>query len=215
MRPFRIALAVLAVGAAPLLRAETWRLDPVHTQIRFAVDHLGFSRSMGLLAIREGVLEFDPQDWHSAHVDVRIDLSSLHLGDTKWQDAVKSWQFLHVTRWPEARFTSTRVEPVDARHATVHGTLLLHGIRQPVQLAVTMNRVGNDPYSFKRTAGFAATATIRRRDFGMDKLLSAVGDEVQLDIAVEAQRVRRAAPLGEAATTDTPDTEEDNDVPAQ
>lgn len=211
----RPALAGLLALAALPAAAESWRLDPVHTQIRFGVDHLRFSRSMGLLTIREGALEFDPADWSRAHVEVRIDLASLYLGDAKWQDAVKSWQFLHVTRWPEARFTSTRVEPLDDRHATVHGTLQLHGVVQPVQLDVTLNHVGNDPYSFKHTAGFAATARFRRSVFGMDKLLSAVGDEVQLDIAVEAQRVRRATPLGAAPNTDPPDTEENADGPAQ
>ena len=57
-------------------------------------------------------------------------------------------------------------------------------------LDVTRNRVGRHSFSLKYVAGFSATATIRRADFGMTRLLPAVGDEVQLRLEVEGLRER-------------------------
>ena len=204
----RLSCFVLCLVLAAPARAEHWRLDPVHTQIRFAVDHLGFSRSMGLVSIASGELEFDPQRWAEARVDVRIALDTLFLGDAKWAETVKSWQFLHVKDWPQARYVSTGVQANGDGSGTIHGMLTLHGKTQPVDVAFRLNKVGNDPYSFKRTAGFSATARFARSAFGMDKLLSAVGDTIELDIAVEAQRAR-AAKAGDSSDT------EDEHEPAQ
>lgn len=203
-----LGLAVCLALAAPAAWAEHWRLDPVHTQIRFAVDHLGFSRSMGLVSIAAGELDFDPKQPEQAKLDVHIDLTTLNLGDTKWNETVKSWQFLHVKDSPEARYVSTAVQANGDGSGTIHGMLTLHGKTQLVDVAFRLNKVGNDPYSFKRTAGFSATARLTRSAFGMDKLLSAVGDTIELDIAVEAQRAR-AAKAGDSSKT------EDEHEPAQ
>lgn len=218
-RMVRIAFASLVSGplllASAMARAESWTLDPVHTQLRFSVDHLGFTRALGQLSIAGGTLEFDPADWSSARVDVRVKLDTLYLGDAKWQDTVKSWQFLNVKRWPEARYVGRSVDSIDAKHAIVHGELTLHGKTAPLDLAVTLNKQGNDPYSFRHTAGFSATATFKRSAFGMDKLLSAVGDEVQVEIAAEAQRgkPRDAQESGTAPTE--PNASEDDDGTTQ
>jgi polyisoprenoid-binding protein YceI len=213
MRPALLLPLLALAGIAPL-RAETWQLDPVHTQLHLRVDHLGFTQAMGMLSIGGGELEFDPADWSSAHVDVRIKLDSLYLGDAKWQDTVKSWQFFNVKRWPEARFVSRSVEKTGDSKGTVHGELTLHGKTQPLDLAITLNKVGNDRYTFHHTAGFSATATFKRSAFGMDKLLSAVGDEVQLDIVVEAQRGKAKAGT-DAPPSDQTQVSEENDGTTQ
>lgn len=213
MRPALLLPLITFACIAPL-RAEPWQLDPVHTQLRFSVDHLGFTHAMGMLSIAGGELEFDPADWSTAHLDVRIKLDSLYLGDAKWQETVKSWQFFNVKRWPEARFVSRSVEKTGDSKGTIHGDLTLHGKTQPLDLAITLNKVGNDRYTFHHTAGFGATATLKRSAYGMDKLLSAVGDEVQLDIVVEAQRGKNKAGAREPAPDDN-QTSEENDGTTQ
>lgn len=213
MRP-SLLLPLLALACIAPARAETWQLDNVHTQLRFSVDHLGFTQAMGMLSISGGELEFDPSDWSSARVDVRVNLDSIYLGDAKWQDTVKSWSFFNVERWPEARFTSDRVEQTGDSKGIVHGKLALHGKTQPLDLAITLNKVGNDRYTFRHTAGFGATATLKRSAFGMDKLLSAVGDEVQLDIVVEAQRGKPKAGA-EAPPPDDTQTPDEHDGTTQ
>jgi polyisoprenoid-binding protein YceI len=70
----------------------------------------------------------------------------------------------------------------------VRGTLTLRGIAHKLDLNVTFNRAGLDPYDFRYTAGFSATATLKRSDFGMTKYLPDIGDRVQIRIEAEGLR---------------------------
>ena len=77
--------------------------------------------------------------------------------------------FSTAERYPEARFVSTHVEPVDADHARVCGDLTLRGVTPPVCLDVTFNALKRHPLPpFRRTAGFSATATLSRKAFGIE-----------------------------------------------
>lgn len=189
------ALAALALspampaGAAP----ATYRFDLVHTQVWFATDHQRFSRPQGRLRIKEGWFRFDPKDWSSAHVDVVIDLASLDLGDPKWNATATSGQLLDIARWPTARYVSRTVERKDASHGVIHGDLAFHGETRPLDVAFTLNRIGNDPYAFRQKAGFSATATLPRFDFGLTRYKDVIGADVGLRIEIEGLRDGDAA----------------------
>lgn len=200
MSPFVSSIAATLVGATLLVStsvgvaagAETWRFDPVHTQVVFFADHLGFSHGIGRIKVRDGWLRFDADEWSAAQVDVTLDIGSLDMGDAKWTQAVQSARFLDVARWPTARFVSTSVEKTDAGNGLVHGQLTLHGVSKPVTLAITFNRIGRDPYAFKTKAGFSARTILNRFDFGIERYREVVGSAVELRIEVEAIRDKHA-----------------------
>lgn len=78
-------------------------------------------------------------------------------------------------------------------HAKVTGNLTLHGVTRPVTLDVTLNALKRHPLPpFRRTAGFSATATLSRAEFGIDAWKSMIGDSVELRIEAEAVREGRA-----------------------
>lgn len=189
----RFLLALLAgfavaTATAPEARAaapQTYRLDPVHTQIVFFADHLGFSHGIGRLRIREGWFQFDAGDWSSARADIVVDVASLDMGEAKWSDKVRSAQFLDTARWPTARFIGSRLEKKTANGGVLHGELWLRGVRRDVDLEVTFNRAGGDPYAFTKKAGFTARAQLDRFDFGMSTYRDVVGANVELRIEVE------------------------------
>lgn len=182
-------LAGLAVSACLPLRAhaaaETYRFDPVHSQVWFSANHQHFSHPLGRLRIKEGWFQFDPKDWSASRVDVAIDLATADMGDAKWSDTVKSGQFLDAQRWPTARFVSHSVEQKDAVHGVIHGDLAFRGETRPVDVMFTLNRVGNDPYAFRKKAGFSATATLRRFEFGMTRYKEVVDDAIELRLEIE------------------------------
>ena len=190
-RPLRPGLGLLVLlawaGCAQAAR-ETYALDPVHTRVAFQVSHAGFSRPIASFSQVRGELAFDEADWRTATLEARIPIATLDLGDADWQKRILDRSFFDAARYPEARFVSTQVTPVDATHARVTGDLSLHGVTKPVTLEVTLNALRRHPLTFRRTAGFSATGTLRRSDFGMDAWKSVVGDEVTLIIEVEAQR---------------------------
>lgn len=195
------ALTVVSPTAAVAAGKTTWRFDPVHTQITFFVDHLGFAQAAGRVRVAEGWFRFDPDDWSSAAVDVTIDLTSLDMGDAKWSETVRSGQFLNVERWPTARFVGRSLDSAGQApgRAVLRGDLTLHGQTAPVELAVTFNRIGRDPYAFKRKAGFSARTTLRRSAFGMTRYAEVVGEDVEMRIEVEGIADDQAATRDETA----------------
>ena len=207
IRGFFLPLALCAGLVAPPARAERFAIDPVHTRIAFQVSHAGFSSPIGTFSGAHGTLDFDRADWSQARVDVRIPIATLDLGDADWRRRILDGTFFDAKRFPEARFVSTRVEPRGADAALVTGELTLHGVTRPVQLQVKFNRLARHPLTFRRTAGFSATATLSRKDFGMDHWPKLVGDEVRLLLEVEATRERQP---GEAREPDDPDDKERN-----
>jgi len=186
------ALVALSVSFPAAAEQETYRFDPVHSQVWFGVSHLRFSHPLGRLKIKDGWFQFDPEDWKNARVDVELDLASVDMGDGKWNDAIKSGQFFDTGRWPTARFISKSVKESDGTSGTIHGDLTLHGVTRPVDVEYKLNRVGNDPYTFKNKAGFSAHAKIKRGDFGMKRYEDVVGEDIELIIEIEGIRDRDA-----------------------
>jgi len=210
-------LALLFACLLPLSAsaADRYRLDPVHTRVLFAVEHAGFSQALGTVSGSEGVLEFDPDDWGSAHLDVVVPIARLDLGDGKWNQATLARNLLDGERHPQARFVSTRVEPLEAGHARVHGLLTLRGVSREVALDVRLNALRRHPLPpFRRTAGFSATATLQRSDFGITAWPSVIGDRVELRIEAEAVRDDNARAPEAGDDTGAPDTDTDNDTKA-
>jgi polyisoprenoid-binding protein YceI len=179
--------------ALALAAPETYRFDPVHTQLWFSTDHQRFSHPLGRLRVKDGWFQFDAKDWSTSHVDVTIDLASADMGDPKWTDMVKSGQLLDVERWPTARYISSSVEKKTDTTGVIHGDLYFRGEKKPVDVGFTLNRVANDPYLFKQKAGFSATATLQRSAFGMKRYAEVIGENIELRFEIEGIRDGDAA----------------------
>ncbi len=206
LHPLALAWLLLALAAAPA-RAQppVWALDPVHTRVVVAVDHAGFSSALGTLSGASGTLHFEPGDWTGARVEVEIPVQRLDFGDADWNRATLARGLLHAQAHPVAHFSSTRVEPIDERHARVFGTLQLRGVEREVVLEVRMNAARRHPLPpFRRTVGFSASAAFSRSDFGVDAWSSMIGDRVELRIEAEAIRSRAAARNAERAEAPQP-----------
>lgn len=176
------ALPLAAVQAAP----ATYQYDATHSQIVFSIDHNGFSRPFGRLHIANGWLRFDPDDWSHSATELDIDLSSLDMGDAAWNAAVLKPAFLDADKVRYAHFISTSVERRDDTHGVLHGNLTLRGITKPVSLPFTFNRLGTTIYGMHTTAGFSATATLNRNDFGITGNANSIGHSVSVWLELEA-----------------------------
>ena len=215
-RSIRIAASCLLASALlpslALAQPASYRLDPVHTRVLFAISHAGFSQALGTVSGSTGTLVFDPDDWSSAKVSVSVPLARLDLGDAGWNRAAGGRGLLDVDRYPVATFVSSRIEPRDATHAAVCGTLTLHGVARDTCLQVTFNQLKRLTLPpFHRIAGFSATATLSRKAFGIDAWPSVIGDTVELRIEAEAEPgsatpADTASPQAPPATSTQPST---------
>lgn len=186
VRPALLPCLLLLATPVTAGNAETLAIDPVHTRVLVAVGHAGFSQALGTVSGATGRVRFD-DGWQDAQVDVVIPLDRLDFGDADWNRTVQG--LLDTRRHPEARFTSTRVTPRDARHAEVCGDLSLHGSTRQLCMDVAFNRFARHPMPpFRRTAGWSATARLDRFDFGIDAWGTVIGREVEVRIELEASR---------------------------
>lgn len=222
--PRRCAAALAALLAAPaawpaIAAPDTYAIDPVHTRIAVAVDHAGFSKAIGTVSGTTGTLVFDPDDWSTASVTVEIPITRIDFGDGAWNSATLARGLLDGERHPVARFASTRVEALGDGRARVHGLLTLRGVAREVVLDATLNALKRHPMPpFRRTAGFSATATLSRRDFGSDAWASMIGDAVEIRIEAEATRSRggdAVHPADDAPEPPAPDAVEPDATPAE
>lgn len=209
-RPFFASLLLLALPLGAVAEPARYELDPVHTRVLFSVSHAGFSKALGTVSGSTGELWFDADDWRSARLTASVPMSRVDLGDEKWNKATLAGNLLDVEDHPVATFVSTRVEPVDATRARVHGLLTLRGVERNAVLDVTLNAAKRHPMPpFRRTVGFSASTTLSRKDFGIDAWASMIGDEVELRIEAEATR-RRGSADDDAPTQATPEAEDDD-----
>ncbi|MEF3082802.1 YceI family protein [Luteimonas sp. SMYT11W] len=213
-RQFLLPSCLLLGMSTPAWSAPAqYTLDPVHTRVQFAIDHAGFSKAIGTVSGSTGTIVFDPDDWSTARVAVSIPIARVDLGDAKWNQATLARNLLDGERHPVATFVSTRIEPIDARRAIVHGDLTLRGETREVALQVVLNGLKRYPLPpFRRTVGFSATAALSRAEFGIDAWKSVIGDAVELRLEVEASRSRGGSDAGDDA--DAPDDVPDAEVPA-
>jgi polyisoprenoid-binding protein YceI len=183
------ATPLAAQQAAPLpgqadaarIAAGTYAVDTGHTQVSFTVNHFGFSQFTGQVGGTTGSLTIDPKNPAAAKLDVTIPTSGI-VTTVKALDAhLATPDFFDAAQYPTARFVSTKVV-AHGSHATITGNLTLHGVTKPVVLDTQFVGAGDNPMSKKLNFGFAATATIKRSAFGMDKYVPFVSDEVKLQI---------------------------------
>ena len=187
MRSVTFAVVALALGliASDGARARDYQFDTVHSQVGFAVSHLGFSMSQGRFKGISGGFSFHPRRWERSTCDVGIDVRSLDMGDTAWRDRLLGRNWLDAAAYPEMRFVCTRLEQTGERRGRLHGNLSLHGVTREVVLELVFNRAAMHKYALRHVAGFSATARLARSDFGIVDSLPDVGDEVIIHIEIE------------------------------
>jgi polyisoprenoid-binding protein YceI len=188
------ATALLLASTPSVAASEQFEFDKAHTQIIFAVNHLGFSNSHGKFLDFDGGFTLDEDKPEKSSVNVTIKTASIDMDDQKWDDHLKNEDFFNVEKFPDMTFKSTKVELTGDKTAKVTGDLTLLGVTKPVTLDVTLNKTGVHPYSKKYVAGFSATGTLNRSEFGMTYGLPGVGDEVKLIIEVEGTGKSEKAP---------------------
>jgi polyisoprenoid-binding protein YceI len=184
MRKTLFAL-VLALASGAAFAADKYTFEPTHSQINFTYMHLGLSKQTQQLRTVDGTLMLDAADLSKSSVDVTIDMNSIDTGVPKFDEHLKSADFFDTARFPTATFKSTQVEAAGEGRLKVTGDLTLHGVTRPVVLDVTVNKIGEHPMAKKPAAGFNATTTVLRSDFGLGGYVPAVGDEVTISIASE------------------------------
>lgn len=164
---------------------ESYTLDPSHSYVEWHISHFGFSSPSGKWTA-EGTLTLDEAKPKNSKINVTVPIDSLVTGVVKLDEHLKDKDFFDVSQYPTAAFVSDKVEMIGKNKAKVYGMLTVHGVSKPITLNVSLNKIGESPITHKKTAGFTATTTLKRSDFGISKYAPGLGDEVKINIEAEA-----------------------------
>jgi len=180
------ALVLAAAVAAPALAApQTFVIDGTHTFPRFSYNHLGFSTQLSRFDTTTGKVVFDKVA-KTGTVDIVIDTKSVSTGYTTFNEHIQGEDFLDTAKFPTATFKSTKVIFEGDKPAKIEGNLTLKGVTKPVTLTVTSFQAMPHPMLKKDAIGANAYTVVKRSEFNAGKYAPYVGDEVRIDLAIEA-----------------------------
>lgn len=184
-RFFSMALAsLLSVSASA---ADRFTIDSRHTFPSFEINHLGFSIQRGRFNETQGTIILD-QAAGKGSIDVSVNMASISTGLAELEEHLRGPDFFDTAKYPVMRFQSNELRFAGEKLLSADGTLTLHGVSKPVSLKLDHFHCGINPIRLKYTCGANAVTTIKRSDFGVDKHVPMVSDEVKVMIQVEAVR---------------------------
>jgi polyisoprenoid-binding protein YceI len=169
--------------------AGTWDIDTTHSDVSFSVRHMMVSKVRGQFRRFSGEI-VTGEDLSGSSVTATIDADSIDTGNDQRDGHVRSADFFDVANHPQWTYRSTGVR-VDGDEIVVDGELTIKGVTRSVPLKLEVGGFGPDAFGGTR-AGFSASTSIDRNDFGVDIKMPmdgggvVVGDKVQINLEIEA-----------------------------
>ena len=181
-----LATALFAALAGSAIAAPvTYGVDSSHTYPRFSYSHFGYSTQLSSFKNTSGKVVFDAEA-KTGSVDITIDMKSVNTGFDDFNGHLQGEDFLHTAKFPTATFKSTKVVFEGDKPKAIEGNLTIKGVTKPVTLTVTSFQAMPHPMIKKPALGANAFTVIKRSEFNAGKYAPYVGDDVRIDIAVEA-----------------------------
>lgn len=181
-----LAAALFAALAGSAIAAPvTYGVDSSHTFPRFSYSHFGYSTQQSSFKNTTGKIVFDAEA-KTASVDITIDAKSVNTGFEVFDGHIQGEDFLDTAKFPTATFKSTKVVFEADKPKTIEGQLTIKGVTKPATLTVTSFQSMPHPMMKKPAIGANAFTVIKRSEFNTGKYVPYVGDEVRIDIALEA-----------------------------
>ncbi len=189
--PFRILLTALALAALPAAAQDTYRIDPVHSEIGFSIRHL-LAKTSGRFTKFGGEIQINNKDITKSSVEVTIETASINTDSTMRDNDLRSPKFFDVAKYPTITFKSTAVKEVAKGKLEVTGDFTLHGVKKQITFPITNAGTGPGMQAGSVVAGFVDGAlTINRNDYEIKAYPGMLGDDVAITLNVEADKVSK------------------------
>lgn len=165
------------------LGGGVWRADPPFSSVTFKVRHLGARDYRA--GFREIDATLNPAD---ATLVASVPVASLDLNNPIIRERMLSPEFLDAARFPEVRWVVAEIEGDESRALTATGELSIHGHTRTVAATGKVGLPGPGLLSPENRVGVELSATVDRRDFGLDwqEALPGGGDTLGWDVTLEA-----------------------------
>ena len=184
----------LAAAGAALAATESFKFDKAHTLIGFRIRHV-VTKVEGRFRDFDGTIALDRSNPAASKVELTIQAASIDTSNETRDKDLRSANYFDVEKFPTITFKSTKVESKGGDQYDVTGDFTLHGVTKSIHIPVKHTGFGTMGKTEK--AGFEVALPIKRSDYGMAAGGPVVGDDVEINIQVEANK---AAEGGAAKT---------------
>ena len=173
----------------PEIPTGTWTIDASHTEVGFVARHLMVSKVRGTFRDVSGTVEV-AEDITQSSVEVAAQIASVETGSADRDAHLKSADFFEAEQFPAMTFRSTSFDG-----ETLAGELTIKDVTKPVTFDVEFGGVGQDPWGNTK-AGFEATTTVNRKDWGLTWNAAVEGGGVlvsdKITINIDVQLAKQA-----------------------
>ena len=188
---YRLAALLLSMtslaGSGSPAWATKFDIDPVHSGIAFYIDHLGFSKVIGVAQEFSGAFDFDATKPEGSSLDVKVKVGSISTNNKQRDGDIQGADWFNATEFPEITFVGKEFKKTSDTTGQITGDLTIAGVTKSTALDVKFNKEGQNPWDKSHVVGFSATTKVKRSDFGMKAALGMIGDDVDLVIQVEGR----------------------------
>ncbi len=182
-----VALLGAATCGSTVVAADAYKVDPVHSSISFMTSHAGISFIHGRFNDYSGEFVIDKQDPAKSSFTLSIKIDSIDTNNQKRDEHLRAADYFDAKQFPTIDFRSESVKPIAGGYE-VAGALTLRGVTKPVTLTLKgADKTVEFPKGVERI-GIVTTTSLQRSDFNLKAGLPSVGDEVLINIAIEAAK---------------------------
>lgn len=164
---------------------QTFKIDTVHSSAIFRIKHLDTAFFWGRFNDIAGTVAWDPASPEAAAFDVTIKTASVDTKNGARDTHLKGPEFFDAKQFPTLTFKSKSVKKGDDKMLEVSGDLTMHGVTKPLTAKIEMTGSGKG-MNGQSLVGFETTFNVKRSDFGMNKMVGPVGDDVRIIVSLEA-----------------------------
>lgn len=170
------------------MKTTKWLLDPAHSELTFKIKHLMISNVSGAFKDFSAKVETDGSDFSKAKINLTAEMNSISTNNEQRDAHLRSSDFFEVEKFPQLKFTSTRIEQTADESFNLYGNLTIKGVSNPVKLAMEFNGIMKDPQGQEK-AGFLVSGKIKRSDWGINinVALEAGGLMLGEDVRIESE----------------------------
>ncbi len=188
MKRFKIlaALALVALMTRGALAADAYSLDRSHSDVGFTVSHMMISKVRGAFRDYSVDLSIDPKDLSKSSVKATIKVASIDTDNGDRDKHLLNADFFDEAKYKTITFTSKKIEKRGTQWVAI-GDFTMKGVTKTIELPFSFSGPIQDPWG-KTRVGIEATLVINRQDFGVSYGSGMVGDEVSIQIGLEATK---------------------------
>jgi hypothetical protein len=185
-------ILLTAFAAVTMLATQaqsTWKVDAVHSNVRFNVSHLVVSEVEGSFKKFEGncVNPNAGDDFSKATIDFSIDVATINTDNEMRDNHLKGDDFFNAEKFPQMKFKSKSMTKTGDKTYKLVGDMTIRDVTKPIELTVTYGGTVKDPYGNTK-AGFKVQGTINRIAYGLkwNQLTEAGGSIVGEEVSFRA-----------------------------